>query len=143
VKIALVASVWISIPPKDFGFGAQEYIEYYIAEELTRRGHDVTLFASGDSKTSAKLIPVSDIQVSEMPTIDARAKDMFELMNLSKCFEMAGAFDIIHNHLLPYGLVFGNLTKTPIVHTLHHEIYKTRSDVYIYERYKNQSFISI
>lgn len=143
MKIALVASVWISIPPKDFGFGAQEYLQYYLAEELTKKGHDVTLFATGDSKTQARLIPAADRQISDMPTIDTKIKDMFELMNLEKAYEMAGNFDIIHNHLLPYGLLFEPLTKTPTVHTLHHQIYKTRSDVYMYQRYKDQKFISI
>src|SRR5579871_3804963 len=127
MRIALIASVWISLPPKDLGFGAQEYLEYQIVEELVKRGHDVTVFASGDSKIHGKLIPVSDIQVSEMPSIDTKIKDVFELINVANGFEKADQFDIIHNHLLPFGMLFAKLTSTPTVHTLHHEIYKTRS----------------
>jgi len=143
MKIAVVASVWISVPPKGFGFGAQEYLAYYIVEGLLKKGHDVTLFASSDSNTNAKLVGVAPKQVSSINFPDPKLEDAFELMNLSNCFQTANSFDIIHNHLLPYGLLFTNLKNTPVVHTLHHQIYKTRADYFIYQKYKNQNYISI
>lgn len=143
MKIALVASIWISVPPKGFGFGAQEYLAYYIAERLKKKGHEVTLFASGDSKTSARLHSTTPTQVIDIPFPDPRIKDMFELINLSECYKLASSFDIIHNHLLPYGLVFANTTNTPTVHTLHHSIYKNKADIFLYQRYKNQNYIAI
>lgn len=143
MKIAIVASIWISVPPKGYGFGAQEYLAYYIAKILKEKGHDVTLFASGDSHTDAKLISVTPNQVCDMNFPDPKLKDMFELMNLSEAYKYSKDFDIIHNHLLPYGLLFANQNKTPIVHTLHHAIYKTRADIFLYQKYKNQNYISI
>jgi glycosyltransferase involved in cell wall biosynthesis len=149
VKIGLIASVWISSPPKNFGFGSQEYLTYYIAEGLVKRGHQVTLFAPGDSKTSARLFSVWPRQIIDLDFPDSHIKDMFELMNLSEVYKLASEFDIIHNHLLPYGLLFANDVNTPTVHTLHHviyrnhPIYKTKPDVFIYERYKDQNFITI
>ena len=143
MKIALVASIWIRIPPKGFGFGAQEYIAYALAEGLTRKGHEVTLFATGDSSTSARLVSVSPTEVSSLNFPDPKIKDMFELMNLSEAYRRSSEFDIIHNHLLPYGLLFVPLSRVKTVHTLHHVIYQTRADVFLYEKYKDQRFISI
>lgn len=142
MKIGIIASIWIKNPPLGNGFGAQEYLTYEIAEGLKKKGHDVTLFASGDSKTSANLVSVSEKQVIDLHPADNKIKDIFELINISQAYKMAGQFDIIHNHLLPYSLVFTDLFNTPTVHTLHHQIYRP-SHFYIYKRYKGQNFISI
>lgn len=143
MKIGIIASIWISNPPKGFGFGAQEYLTYYIAQKLTEKGHKVTLFASGDSITKAKLISVTDKQVIDIEFPDTKIKDVFELMNVSEAYKRSNDFDIFHNHLLPYGLLFSDWSKTPTVHTLHHNIYRTRSDIFLYEKYKNQNYVSI
>lgn len=143
MKIAIVASIWISVPPKGFGFGAQESLAYYIAEGLIKKGHEVTLFASSDSKTNANLVSVSEKQVMDIDFPDPRIKDIFELLNLEEAYKHASSFDIIHNHLLPYGLLFADLSNIPTVHTLHHQIYKTRAEIFLYQRYKNQNYISI
>lgn len=143
MKIGLIASIWITVPPKDFGFGAQEYLQYYIAKNLVEKGHDVTLFATGDSKTQAKLISVTPEPVIDIRSSDKKIKDIFELMNVSEAYKHAKDFDIIHNHLLPYGLLFADLFKTPTVHTLHHKIYEERADYYLYQKYKNQQYMSI
>lgn len=142
MKIGIIASIWISNPPQEFGFGAQEYLTYHLAEGLKKRGHDVTLFASGDSRTSVNLVSVTPIQVIDITPSDNKIKDIFELMNISRAYKMAGEFDIIHDHLLPYGLLFADLFPTKTIHTLHHQIYHV-SDYYIYERYKDQKFITI
>lgn len=143
MRIAIIASIWIPVPPKSFGFGAQEYLSYYIAEGMQRKGHDVTLFASGDSNVTVKLVSVNTTQVSQMKFPDPRIKDMFELMNISECYKQAANFDLIHNQLLPYGLPFAPLTKTPTLHTLHHRIYEERADIFLYKRYKDQNYVSI
>ncbi|MBI4089216.1 MAG: glycosyltransferase family 4 protein [Candidatus Levybacteria bacterium] len=143
MRISIVASIWISVPPKGFGFGAQEYLAYYIAEGLQKKGHQVTLFASGDSKTNARLVSITPKQVEDINFPDPKIKDMFELMNLSAAYKVADSFDIIHNHLLPYGLPFAPLTSTPTVHTLHHEIYNTRAGYFLYKNYPKQNYISI
>lgn len=143
MRIAIIASVWISVPPKGFGFGAQEYLAYYLSEGLIGKGHEVTLFASSGSQTKAKLISASEKPVIEMDFADPKIKDMFELINLSNAYKNASSFDIIHNHLLPYGAVFADLTSTPTVHTLHHQIYREKADIFLYEKNKNQNYISI
>ena len=56
MRIAQVAPLYESVPPKQYG--GTERIVSYLTEELVRQGHDVTLFASGDSETAARLIPV-------------------------------------------------------------------------------------
>lgn len=143
MKIGIIGSIWISIPPKNFGFGAQEYLMYYLAEGLKKKKHDVTLFASGDSKTSAKLIEALPTQVSELKVDDTRIKESIEIINIANAYKLANEFDIIHNHLLPFGLPFADLINSvPTVHTLHHEIYKP-SDIYLYKKYKTQKLISI
>ncbi len=143
MKIGIVASIWIQVPPPNMGFGAQEYLAYQLVEGLIKKGHEVTLFASGESNTSGKLVSVTDTQVKDIQTDDYKIKDTFEMMNLEEAYKRAADFDIIHNHLLPYGLFFTGFTTTPTVHTLHHQIYKTRGDIYAYLRYKDQNFISI
>lgn len=142
MKIALIGSIWITIPPKNFGFGSQEYLQYELIEGLIKKGHDVTLFAAAGAKTKAKLIPTALQQVIDLKPSDNRTKETFELINLSEAFKRAGEFDIIHNHLLPQGLLFPDLVKTPVVHTLHHQIYKT-SEIYMYKKFRSQNFVSI
>lgn len=143
MRIAIVASQWISVPPKAGGFGAQEYLAYHLARGLQKRGHDITLFASGDSTREFRLISVSDKQVKDIPANAVNIKETYELLALTRAYQMAGEFDLIHNHLLPYGLLFAPLTKTPTVHTLHHRIYPDRPEYAIYEAHKNQKFVSI
>jgi len=143
MRIAIIGSIWISVPPQDFGFGAQEYLAYYIAEGMKRKGHDVTLFATADSKISGSLVSIAEKQVMDIGFPDPKVKDIFELMNVSEAYKRAEEFDIMHNHLLPYGLLLADWSKTPTVHTLHHKLYREHADIFLYERYKNQNFISI
>lgn len=138
----MIGSIWITIPPKNFGFGSQEYLQYELIEGLIKKGHDVTLFAAAGAKTKAKLIPTAPSQVIDLQPSDSRTKEAFELMNLTEAFKRAGDFDIIHNHLLPQGLLFPDLVKTPVVHTLHHQVYKV-SEIYMYQAFKSQKFVSI
>ncbi len=63
MRIAILAPLWKPVPPK--GYGGTELIVHNITEELVIRGYDVTLFASGDSKTSAKLFPIVEKNLYE------------------------------------------------------------------------------
>lgn len=143
MKIAIIASIWIKLPPDEFGFGAQEYLTYYLAEKLKTKGHEVTLFASGDSQVSTELVSITRKQLKDNPFPDKKIKDVFELINLNAAYQLHNQFDLIHNQLLPYGLLFSSLFKTPTVHTLHHQIYPDRADIFLYKKYKNENFISI
>lgn len=150
LKIAQIAPLWFAIPPKKYG--GIERIVSFLTEELVRRGHDITLFASGDSKTKAKLISV-------YPESLIKAKynwqdPVWNLENLSEVFKKANDFDILHSHLDFWTLPFQDLTKTPVLHTLHNQLYKasiTREGerkparIQIFERHRKEmlaAFIS-
>ncbi len=112
MKIAMLAPPWIKIPPA--GYGGTEWVVHYITEELVERGHDVTLFATGDSTTKAKLVSAFDDQ---MP--DRIGETMFDVQQVASCFRRSGEFDIIHDHSGYIALAFAKFLETPMVHTLH------------------------
>jgi glycosyltransferase involved in cell wall biosynthesis len=119
LKIAQIAPLWTSIPPEKYG--GIERIVHFLTEELVKRGHKVTLFASGDSKTKAKLVSICPrgLLKDKIPWTDP----FWNLENLSSAFKRAGKFDVIHSHLDLWTLFFQELTKTPIVHTFHNPLY--------------------
>lgn len=95
MKIAHIAPPWIPIPPKNYG--GTEVVIYNLVEELVAQGHDVTLFAPGDAKTSAKLI--SFFPKSLIPSGVPWAAHPKAYYHLHKALEHAGEFDIVHTHL--------------------------------------------
>lgn len=119
LKIAQIAPLWMTIPPKKYG--GIERIIHYLTKELVKRGHDVTLFASGDSKTKAKLVSVYPRSLKEdnIPWTDP----LWNLENLSVAFKKAEQFDIVHSHLDLWTLFFQETTKTPVLHTFHNPLY--------------------
>jgi len=126
LRIAQVAPLWFTVPPK--GYGGIERIIAMLSDELTKRGHEVTLFASPGSATSARLISVFDKSLSEANI--AWSNPIWNLRNLSRTFEMAqqGKFDIVHCHLDLWGLFFQGIVKTPTLHTMHNPLYRTNAD---------------
>jgi glycosyltransferase involved in cell wall biosynthesis len=95
MKIAQIAPLTESIPPKFYG--GTERVVSYLTEELVRQGHDVTLFASGDSKTSAKLVRCTDLALRLNPAV----KDPlpYQVMLLDAVRTQARRFDILHFHI--------------------------------------------
>jgi glycosyltransferase involved in cell wall biosynthesis len=95
LKIAQVAPLIESVPPKLYG--GTERVVAYLTEELVRMGHDVTLFASGDSTTSAKLVPCSERALR----LDPRVADPIPhyMVMLSRLHRRMDEFDIIHFHI--------------------------------------------
>jgi len=141
LKIAQIAPLWFSIPPKKYG--GIERIVSYLTEELVRRGHDVTLFASGDSKTKAKLVSVINqgLISQGVPWHDW----WWNNFNFAFAFEKAKEFDIIHDHWNILGANFQKLVKTPVLHTLHNIPKNTDHRWRIFDYYKkdiNAVFIS-
>ena len=94
MKIAQVAPLYESVPP--IAYGGTERIVSYLTEELTRQGHDVTLFASGDSVTQAKLVSVCkrSLRLDE-GCIDQLSHHM---VMLEQVMQRADEFDVIHFH---------------------------------------------
>ncbi|MCG8343701.1 MAG: glycosyltransferase family 4 protein [Chlorobiales bacterium] len=116
LRIAQIAPLIESVPPA--GYGGTERVVYCITEELVRRGHDVTLFATGDSRTSAKLFPMADRGLR----LDGKqgASVIGSMLELAKVYhEMEGHFDIIHSHVDFLTFPFASLSSTPTLLTMH------------------------
>jgi glycosyltransferase involved in cell wall biosynthesis len=94
MKIAQVAPLYESVPPH--GYGGTERVVSYLTEELVREGHDVTLFASGDSKTAARLVPCAPRSLRLGKAVDTLAH---HILMLEHVFQHADKFDIIHFHI--------------------------------------------
>lgn len=112
MRIAQLSPVWERVPPVKYG--GIELVVYLLTEELVKRGHEVHLFASGDSKTSAKLestYPVAQRQLLGNPVPD--------LLHVTEAFLRASEFDVIHNHAGYSGIALANFVSTPVLTTLH------------------------
>jgi len=148
MKIAQIAPLWLSLPPKTFG--GTELVVYNLSEELVKRGHQVTVFASGDSKVSAKLISVwsrhlikEKINGKVIPWNNAH----FPLLNIYEAFSRADEFDIIHVHENSSILsgFFIDLIKTPVVTTLHDPFIKqeNKDKWATFNKFKKHNYVSI
>jgi glycosyltransferase involved in cell wall biosynthesis len=115
MRIAQVAPLYERVPPALYG--GTERVVSYLTEELVQRGHDVTLFASGDSVTRARLTAAT----AKALRLDRDAGDMLSphVIELARVFERADEFDVIHCHVDYLAFPFGRLVRTPTVHTLH------------------------
>jgi glycosyltransferase involved in cell wall biosynthesis len=115
MKIAQIAPLTESVPPKLYG--GTERVVSYITEALVELGHDVTLFASGDSVTSAKLEPVWPRALRLDPGIRDRVAPHMLLMELVR--RQAEQFDVLHFHLDYYSFSVFQRQDTPFVTTMH------------------------
>jgi glycosyltransferase involved in cell wall biosynthesis len=114
LRIAMLAPISWRTPPRHYG--PWEQVTSLLTEALVARGVDVTLFATKDSRTSAKLDGICPAPYSEDPSIDAK---VWEMLHVAHVFEQAGRFDLIHNHADFVPLAFSRLVETPIVTTIH------------------------
>jgi glycosyltransferase involved in cell wall biosynthesis len=139
LRIAHVGPVATSIPPPKSG--SVQTMTSLLTEGLVARGHDVTLFATADSKTTATLhalYPRGYWDDSAM-----WPWELYEMLNLSAAVERAADFDIIHYESLyyPISLAFGRLTPTPILQTLHHA--PSDVEVELWSRYPEAPFVAV
>jgi glycosyltransferase involved in cell wall biosynthesis len=114
MRIAQLAPLVESVPPQLYG--GTERVVASLTDELVRRGHDVTLFASGDSQTRAQLVPVVPQALRLTGVTDYTP---IHMLALDMVFSRAEEFDVIHSHIDFLALPFGRLVQTPVVHTLH------------------------
>lgn len=133
LKIAQVAPLWFPVPPKKYG--GTERIISYLTEELVKRGHNVTLFASGDSKTEAKLFSITQKSLFEKGILWGNWH--WNNLNHSIAFERAEKFDIIHCHWVILGANFQRFVKTPVIHTLHNIPDPDSTAWEVYKYYRN------
>jgi glycosyltransferase involved in cell wall biosynthesis len=137
MRIAQVSPLWERVPPP--GYGGIELVVGHLTDELVRRGHEVTLFASGDSQTLARLESVCPVALRLDSSINEPG--VYEMLQLKQVLERAKEFDVIHFHTGFCALPFAELIKTPVVHTLHGGF--TEHNLKIFRQYRSQSYISI
>lgn len=115
MRIGLISTQRTAVPPPKTG--SVELIVYLMAEELTRRGHEVVVFAPQDSRVSTRLLSVLPTGYHHDPTI--WNWKLAEFMQLGLAYEHAAEFDVISSHVYCYALPFTRLVRTPTVHTFH------------------------
>jgi glycosyltransferase involved in cell wall biosynthesis len=113
MRIAQVAPPWLAVPPA--GYGGIEWVVALLADGLVERDHDVTLFATGDSKTKAKLEYVFETAPGPRLINDPWLDTMHSML----VHQDLSRFDVIHQHNVWSGLVAAMLIDVPVVHTLH------------------------
>ena len=138
IRIAQVSPLYESVPPKYYG--GTERIVSYLTEELVRLGHNVTLFASGDSVTKARLIaPCPRALRFEKHCVDQLAHHVFMLEDI---FRDLSRFDIVHFHIDYIHLPLAQRSRIPCVTTLHGRL--DISDVApLFRKFQDMPFISI
>jgi glycosyltransferase involved in cell wall biosynthesis len=115
MRIAMIAPLIEAVPPPLYG--GTERVVSVLTEELVRRGHEVTLFASSDSKTSAELVACCPRGLRLNP--DIRDPLAYVLIELGEVYRRAAEFDVIHNHVDYLAFPFARLAATPTVSTAH------------------------
>jgi glycosyltransferase involved in cell wall biosynthesis len=116
MRIAQIAPLQVAVPPK--GYGGTERVIAELTDALVQRGHDVTLFASGDSRTQAHLMPFVPAAIGFGPAINPVD---IHLALLTEVYRRAGAgeFDVIHSHLEQLTLPFIRSVRIPTLLTFH------------------------
>ena len=139
MRIAHIAPVATTIPPPKSG--SVETMTSLLTEGLVARGHDVTLFATGDSRTSAKLN--ATYPHGYWHDENMWPWELYEMLNLAAAVERAAEFDIIHYEAAyyPMSLAFARLSPTPIVQTLHHS--PSAAEINLWSRYPEAPFVAI
>ena len=137
MKIAVLASVARRTPPRDYG--PWEQVASNIAEGLVAAGVHVTLFATEDSITNARLEAVVETGYEEDSNVNAK---VVECLHISHLMEKAHEFDLIHNHFDFLPLTYSNLIYTPLLTTIHG--FSSHLILPVYKKYdKSTSYVSI
>ena len=135
-RVAVLSPVAWRTPPRRYG--AWETVASNITEGLVARGWDVTLFATGDSVTRARLHAVIDRGYEEDSTVDPKVA---EYRHITEVFEQAADFDVIHSHYDFMALTYTRLVRTPVLTTIHG--FSSPHIMPIYEKYRDGYFVSI
>jgi glycosyltransferase involved in cell wall biosynthesis len=138
MKIAQVAPLYESVPPQSYG--GTERVVSYLTEELVRQGHQVTLFASGDSITQARLVAPCHQALRLNPTcVDPLA---YHIMMLEQVFTTEAEFDIVHFHIDYLHFPLSSRQATPALTTLHGRL-DIPDLIPLYQVYSDMPMISI
>jgi glycosyltransferase involved in cell wall biosynthesis len=123
VKLAIIAPAWFAVPP--VRYGGIEWVVSILADGLVDQGHDVTLFAAGDSQTKARLVTCYD----EPPSMRI-GLSLPDLHHALTCYAQADDFDLINDHSGPLGAALGAAVDVPTCHTVHGPLTGEPGDVY-------------
>lgn len=133
MQIAVLSPIAWRTPPRHYG--PWESVASNITEELVNRGHDVTLYATGDSLTNAKLEAVCPRGYEEDAEIIPK---VWEALHISNLFEEADQYDIIHNHFDFLPLTYSGLTTTPLLTTIHG--FSSPGILPVYRKYDDKAY---
>ena len=139
MRIAHIAPVATTIPPPKSG--SVETMTSLLTEGLVARGHDVTLYATADSKTRARLNAI--YPHGYWHDEHMWPWELYEMLNLAAAVERCAEYDIIHYEAAyyPMSLAFARLSPTPIVQTLHHS--PSTAEIKLWSRYPEAPFVAI
>ena len=135
-RVAILSPIAWRTPPRQYG--AWETVASNITEGLVARGWDVTLFASRDSVTRARLRAVVDKGYEEDATVDPKVA---EYLHISEAFEHAAEFDLLHSHYDFMALTYTGLIRTPVLTTIHG--FSSPKIMPIYHKYRDGYFVSV
>jgi glycosyltransferase involved in cell wall biosynthesis len=137
LRVAMLAPISWRVPPRHYG--PWEQFVSLLTEGLVARGVDVTLFATADSVTEARLVGTAPTGYSEDTTLDAK---VWEGLHIATVFERASEFDLIHNNFDFLPLTYSGLVETPVVTTVHG--FSSERIVPVFERYDGRAhYVSI
>lgn len=137
MRIAQIAPLQVAVPPRQYG--GTERVIAELTDALVERGHDVTLFASGDSHTQARLAPIVPTALGFDPKVDALE---CHLALLTEVYRHADEFDVIHSHLEQVTLPFTQRATIPTALTFHSRLDR-QALVRLLQTYPNASYVSI
>lgn len=133
MRIAMLGPISWRIPPRHYG--PWERVVHLLTEGLVDRGVDVTLFATADSETRAKLVAVCPRPYSEDSRLDVK---VWESLHISEVFERAADFDLIHNHFDFLPLTYSGLVSTPVLTTIHG--FSSPRILPVYQKYNGRAY---
>ena len=136
LRLAVLAPISWRTPPRRYG--PWEQFCSLLTEGLVSRGVDVTLFATGDSITRARLHAVIDKGYEEDPAVDPKVA---EYLHSAEAFEHATEFDLIHSHYDFMALSYSRLVRTPVLTTIHG--FSSPKIMPVYEKYRDGYYVSI
>lgn len=144
MKIAMLAPFEESVPPKKYG--GTELVVYNLTEGLVKRGYEVHLLASGDSKTSAKLEKIFDSSIRTREDVkDNDAREKYKSVGINRVINWLRKheqdYDIVHNHIGWRMLPFIKSFEKPFITTLHGPLNDKEQEYY--QRYRKENFVSI
>ena len=130
MKILQIAPLWERVPPP--AYGGTEAVVSLLTEELTRQGHDVTLAASGDSETTARLHAVYPRSLRSAHELKDR--NPYDWAHIASALAIAPNFDVVHNHAGELAMAMSELVTPPILATMH--CLTTPDTEFVWKRYR-------